>query len=43
MGDMAVPSASPQRRGEVVGEVVLVRHVDRITVLSQGREREVTR
>ena len=43
MGDMAVASASPQRRGEVVGEVVLLRHVDWIRVLSQGREREVTR
>ena len=36
MGDMAVASASPQRRGEVVGEVVLLRHVDWITVLSRG-------
>ena len=43
MGDMAVASASPQRRGEVVGEVVLLRHVDWVRVLSQGREREVTR
>ena len=43
MGDMAVASASPQRRGKVVGEVVLLRHVDWIRVLSQGREREVTR
>ena len=37
------PVLSPQRRGEVVGEVVLLRHVDWIRVLSQGREREVTR
>ena len=43
MGDMAVASASPQCRVEVVGEVVLFRHVDWIRVLSQGREREVTR
>ena len=37
------PVLSPQRRGEVVGEVVLLRHVDWVRVLSQGREREVTR